>query len=475
MIGELLMSSDNNQEKRILLVYPSYSFIYEGSTIKPGAIYSPPLGLATIAGSLVSKGHSVKIDDLNKIDEKTFLADLHSFNPQYVGISFTTPLTEESFRLVKIVKEANKNIVVIAGGVHPTSMPHDVLESSEIDIICLGEGDYSIIDIVEGKPLEDIVGIAFKQNGNCYVSQRREFIKNLDDLPYPAWRLFNLQNYKTTKLLTKANPTGWIETSRGCPYGCVYCNKNVFGKNFRTKSIKRVVDEMQYMLDCGFKEIHISDDCFTVNIERAKGICEEIIWRNLRFSWATITGIRADRVDQELLILMKRAGCYRVLYGIETGNDDILKVICKGETCEDIRKAVKMSKKAGLEVYGSFMLALPGETEKTMQETINFAKELELDIAKVSITIPLPSTPYFEQLSMMGKIKEKEWSKYNFYFPARGLYDHPTLDWDIVDIYYKKFYREFYFRPRFILKRFFRSLISGQLINDIKSFIQVKW
>ena len=188
-----------------------------------------------------------------------------------------------------------------------------------------------------------------------------------------------------------------------------------------------------------------------------------------------MTGIRADRVDQELLTLMKRAGCYRVFFGIETGSDDVLKIINKGETCDDVRRAVRMSKKAGLEVHGFFMLALPGETEKTMRQTIDFAKELDLDMAKVAITVPLPSTPYFEQLDKAGRIKTKEWSKYNLYFPARELYDLPGLDWDTVEAYYKRFYREFYFRPRFIIKRFRESLLRGQLLNDIKSFLQVKW
>jgi radical SAM superfamily enzyme YgiQ (UPF0313 family) len=276
-------------------------------------------------------------------------------------------------------------------------------------------------------------------------------------------------------MLARKNPAGWIETSRGCPYNCVYCNKSVFGRNFRAKSIKRVVDEMEYMLTCGFKEIHIADDCFTVDIERAKGICNEIIKRGLHFLWAPVTGIRADRVDQELLNLMKKAGCYRVYYGIETGSNQILKIINKGETTELIRAAVEMSKKAGLEVFGFFMFALPGETEKTMRETIDFAKRLNLDLAKVSITVPLPSTRLFEQLKAECKIKETNWSRYNLYFPARDLYDHPTVGWDIVDAYYKKFYREFYFRPKFIIKRFLNSLLKGQLVDDIKSFFQVKW
>ena len=121
------------------------------------------------------------------------------------------------------------------------------------------------------------------------------------------------------------------------------------------------------------------------------------------------------------------------------------------------------------------MLALPGETENTMRETIDFAKELDLDMAKVAITVPLPSTPYFEQLDREGKIKTRDWSKYNLYFPARELYDLPGLDWDTVETYYKKFYREYYFRPRFMIKRFWGSLVRAQLLNDIKAFFQVKW
>ena len=469
------MPQENGGKKRILLVAPSYSFIYQGAMIRPGAIYSPHLGLATIAGPLVAGGHEVRIADLNKVPEAAFLEDLRRFVPHYVGISFSTILSAEAYRLAKLIKETDDKIVVISGGVHSSSMPEDVLAFSPVDIVCMGEADYSIVEIVEGRPLEKIAGIAFRRDGKSVVTPQREPIKDLDALAFPAWRLFDLREYRTTELLARENPAGWIETSRGCPYGCIYCNKNVFGRNFRAKSVKRVVDEMAYMLDCGFREIHISDDCFTVDLDRAKGICAEIIKRKLRFSWATVTGIRADRVDQELLTLMKRAGCYRVFFGIETGSDEVLKIINKGETCDDVRRAVLMSKKAGLEVHGFFMLALPGETEKTMRETIDFAKELDLDMAKLAITVPLPSTPYFEQLDKAGRIKTKEWSKYNLYFTARELYDVPGLDWDTVEAYYKRFYREFYFRPRFMIKRFRESLLRGQLLNDIKAFFQVKW
>ncbi|OGR64931.1 MAG: hypothetical protein A2X30_03940 [Elusimicrobia bacterium GWB2_63_16] len=461
--------------KKVLLVAPSYSFIYQGAKIQPGAMYSPSLGIAAVAGALLAAGHEVRICDLNKKSESELLLELREFAPDYAGISFTTVLAAEAGRLAGVIKKGSPKTLVMAGGVHASSMPEDTLSCADIDYAFIGEADFSAPEVVSGKPLPEVAGLAYREGGKIVVNPRRELICDLDTLPYPAWHLFEVGSYSTTRLLTRANPAGWLETSRGCPYGCVYCNKSVFGRGFRVKSAERVVEEIAYMLRCGFKEIHIADDCFTVDLDRAKRICRGILGRGLKFPWATVTGIRADRVDQELLDLMKAAGCYRIFYGIESGSDEVLKRIGKGETLAQVRAAVTMAKKAGLEVHGFFMLALPGDTEKTMRATIDFAKELDLDMAKAAITIPLPATPYFEELSAAGRIKSRDWSKYNLYFPASTLYDHPTLSWDLVEEYYKKFYREFYFRPGYILKRLVESVRSGRLLHDIGVFLRVKW
>lgn len=348
---------------------------------------------------------------------------------------------------------------MVGGGAHPSAMPRDVLESSEIDAVCIGEGDYSICQVAAGC-YKNMPGIAYKDDEGYHIppDENKCFIETLDDLPFPAWNLFKINEYKTSKFLARVNPAGYIETSRGCPYGCVYCGKKIFGRNFRCKSAKRVVDEMEYMLSCGFRELLITDDCFTFDIERAKIICVEILKRGLKFPWTTSNGIRADRVNNELLAMMKRAGCYRVAYGIESGDNDVLKLLHKGESLEEIKKAVKMSKENGLEVVGFFMLALPGETERTMRRTIDFAKELDLDLAKVSITIPFPGTQLFEELYKNGNIKMTKWSKINTNIAPRELYEHPDLSWDVIETYYRKFYREFYFRPNFILKKIVKKL-----------------
>lgn len=457
------------------MVEPSYSFMYEGTVIKQGAVYAPNLGLATIAGALVAQGANVAVVDLNKDSERTFLNFLNNFNPEYVGLTFTTPLFSEALRLARLVKQIKKNVIVMCGGPHPTAMPQEVSGFPEFDIVCIGEADYSVSEVVHGKPLKEIPGIAYKENNDVYISPAVDVIRNLDGLPFPEWGLFTLSQYKTTQLLARNNPIGLIETSRGCPYGCVYCNKKIFGTEFRAKSVKRVVEEIKYMLRCGFKEIHIADDCFSFDMPRAKMICEEICKQGIKFSWAMTNGIRVDRVDLELLRLMKKAGCYRISFGVESGDDQALIAIHKGTTTSITRNAVEQAKKAGLEVFGFFMIGLPSETEVTMQKTIKFALELDLDMAKISVAIPFPGTNYYDDLKRNRKLKEAPWSKYNCYRMPRDIYDHQNVTWDVVESYYHKFYRKFYFRPKYISKRIVKSLLEGRIISDITNALKTRW
>ncbi|MEK7448762.1 MAG: radical SAM protein, partial [Planctomycetota bacterium] len=455
--------------KKVLFIVPDYSFIYNDAVIKNVVNRPPLLSLAMIGGALLTAGHQVKICDLNIADEQELVRLLDSFQPDYAGITFTSPLAEEAGRLAGFIKKQYSRIIVIAGGPHASALPEEVLETTPIDIVCIGESEEIILNIVNNeKPPEKIEGIAFKcPDGSICRTPPAQRINNLDALPYPAWHLYNLSLYSSRSLLSRANLVGPLETSRGCPHQCVYCNKNIFGYKFRTKSVSRVINEIKLMLDCGFKEIHIMDDCFSFDLQRAKEICRAIISCKMKVSWVAQGGLRADSVDYELLKLMKKSGCYRLSMGIETGSDEILKLIKKGETVAQIKKAVKLSKKAGLEVMAFFMLALPGETESSMKQTIHLAKELNFDLAKVSITVPLPGTAYFNHLARDGKIKKTGWSKYNFCSPARDIYDHPNLDWDVIETYYKKFYREFYFRPQYVIKRFFKDLSQGLLLDDI--------
>lgn len=243
-------------------------------------------------------------------------------------------------------------------------------------------------------------------------------------------------------------------------------------RTFRAKSAKRVVDEMENMLKIGFKEIHIWEDGFSTDLGRAKEICRLIIERNLHFPWNIVNGIRVDRLDEELLCLLKKSGCYRLSIGIESGNEKVLASLGKSITLDQVRQAAKLIKKSGIECLGFFMVGLPQDTEETMQDTINFAKELNLDLAKAGIMMPLPGTPAFNDWDEKGLILSKDWSKYSFHETTSPVYQHPNLTYKTIRQYYDKFYRELYLSPKFILKRFWRGLKTGDIFWDIYYFFK---
>jgi len=467
------------KNKKILLINPSYTNLYKKTRFhREGVLYSPSLTLSVLASSLIKNNFQVKLLDMNLIEgfsDADLINLLKQFSPQYIGITFTTPLFNNMVQICKLVKNFNENIVLIGGGSHASSLPEETLRDSLLDIIVAGEGDFILPRIVSGEDIQDIPNIFYRKDSKIFKNPGTNFIDDLDSLPLPAWELFNITKIKTTDLLSIRNPVGSMETSRGCPFNCMYCNKSVFGRTFRVKSPQRVVDEMEYMLRIGFKEIHIIDDGFSTDIERAKEICELIIKKKINFPWSPIGGLRVDKAPKDLLRLMYQAGCYRIYYGIETGNQRILNNILKGITLTQIKQAVKDAKEVGLEVFGFFMMGLPGEIERNLQETIRFAKELDLDMAKSTITTPLPGTPLFKKWEEEGFIISRDWSNLNLYSSSRKLFIHPTLPWEVIEKYIIKFYRDFYFNPRFILKRIIYSLKKKRLFSDFKYFLKTRW
>ncbi|MCK5043460.1 radical SAM protein [Candidatus Pacearchaeota archaeon] len=457
-------------KKVLLMNMPSCIKVYGKSALKGIIAPRPLVSMAELAGSVLHAGGDCKILDLQVVEkpfheiEKT----LNEYQPDLVGLTFTTLLFEEAKKVAKFIKEKYPSTKIIAGGVHSSIYPEEVIKEKNIDIVSMGEGDITIQEIVKNKSLKNIKGIVYKdKKGEIKKNSPRELIKNLDELPMPAWHLFNAKIYMNPKAIARESPVGTIGTSRGCVYGCIYCNKSVFGRAFRAKSATRVVDEFELLLKNGFKEIHVWDDMFATNLKRAKEICDEIIKRRLRFTWQLECGVRVDCVDREFFEKCAKAGCYKVAFGFESGNDHILESIGKGATTQQARNAVRWAKQAGMETSGFFMVGLPEDTKKTMDQTIDFACSLGLDYAKATILVPLPSTPVFEEFEKKGLLKTKDWSKYNFHTASR-VYDHPTLDWETLGKYYDKFHKKFYFRPSYILNRLIRSIKKKELLDDIK-------
>lgn len=465
-------------KRRFLLVNPSYRSHYRHTKIKEGAIYPPPLNLAALGASLKKYGHEVKIMDFNlgQVVDDVFKTTLREFSPDYVGFTFSTPLFNEMARLCKIVKETNRDIKTIGGGAHASSLPSETLRHSELDIIVVGEADFILPKILNGKDLS-LDGVLYKQDNNILGNSSPNHVIDLDELPFPLWNMYPLRDYTFTTLLARKSPAAFLETSRGCPFKCAYCNKNVFGRIFRAKSARRVIEEMEYMHHEGFNEIFLADDNFSCDIERAKRICEEILSRGLKIPWTPLTGIRIDRVDRELLELMHRSGCYRVYYGVESGSQEMLDEVDKGINLAQIKEVVRQSREAGLEVFGFFMIGFPGETVETMRQTIHFSRRAGFDMVKLSILTPLPSTSLFAQYDQRGLIKTRDWSKYNLYDTQSlpQVYTHPKLDWRTINKFYHRFYRSFYLRPSFIMKRLLKAIRRGTFFDDLRHFLNTRW
>ena len=468
-----------HEPRRVLLVNPPYTqATYEDVDRKAGALQNPVLSLAMVAALPLAEGHDVRIADVELEDDPygCLAKTLDEFRPDVVGVTGTTPMAVEMARIASMAKQHCPQATTIAGGVHVTTFPRETLQESEFDIVCIGEGDFTLRDILACERLHDVPGIAFKRDGEVVATEPRPLLGDLDELPMPAWQLYDISRYiHTSKLVERESPTGLLETSRGCVFKCVYCNKNIFGRRFRCKSPARVVDEIERMLDAGFREIHIEDDGFSTKLDNAKAICDEIVRRGLKFPWTLINGIRVDRTDQELCDRLAAAGCYQVAFGLESGNQDVLDRIQKGITKDQIRVAVPMARKAGLETFAFFMLGLPGDTEQSMQDTIDFSCELPLDIAKFAITIPLPGTAMFDEYDAQGLILTKDWAEYLFHDTTKPVYNHPNLEWDTIVRYYKRAYRQFYFRPGFIARRVTKGILSGRAFYDLLYFLRTKW
>lgn len=454
----------------LLLINPPSAFAsYTGTRVNAVVQNYPVLSLAYLAAAARGAGFSVAILDLGieKEPYNILQKKISELTPRLVGVTATTPLFHEAALLSRLVKEQlGEKVKLILGGPHATALPHASLVESVFDIVVSGEGEETLVEILQGKLLSDVAGISYKNGTEILSNQRRIPTENLDSLPFPALDLFDMSRYSCSRVLSKASPLCNYTSSRGCVFGCTFCNKNIFGRRFRGRSPALVVDEIEYMLSSGIKEIRVIDDMFTTDMPRAKKICELIIQRELKFPWTLSAGLRVDAIDMEFLKLAKQAGLYQVAVGFESGDQKSLDSICKGIKVEQSYQAIKAIRKAGLESVGFFMFGLPADTEESLRKTTKLALDLMPDYAKVTVTVPFPGTELYQQYKRQGLIKSKDWNLYNLHRAAE-IYQHPKLSHQTLEKYYHDFYFKFYLNPRYLWRRLWLSLKNGTLLLDI--------
>ncbi|MFH1923352.1 MAG: radical SAM protein [Planctomycetota bacterium] len=396
---------------KIVLVRPNYD----------SHIITPPLGLGYLASYVKKHGIDAKIIDglRDGLTTQALVERIVAEKPDAVGITCLTAFYTEAVTLCRLLKE--RKVRVILGGVHPTFLPYQTLRESHADYIVRGEGEIELLKLAENDFVHDGIPGVYSQEDAASgrtPDRKAECVQNLDDVPFPDWPQIDPNTYPRAPhgAIVKHFPIGVITSTRGCPHQCTFCaSPEFYDRKIRFRSPENVVEEIKYLLDrFGVKEIHFEDDNLTFKREHVENICNLIIENGIKISWACPNGIRADRVDEDLLRLMKQSGCYYLAYGIESANPQILENAKKRETIETMEEAINIASKVGISCQGFFIFGLPGETAETMEETIRFAQKSKLSRAQFLILDVIPGSELWRTLN--GHF-QPNWTKKSFKEP----------------------------------------------------------
>lgn len=425
-------------------------------------------GLAYIAAVAIRDGFNVKILDLGVTDlnDASLKQYLLSHRPRIVGFTATTIAVSDAARVAKIVKETIPDALIVIGGPHLSCAPEATIRRyTEFSIGVVGEGEMTMLELLKlpdpsQADYSKIDGLAWRQGEDVFLSNARELIKDLSSLPMPAFDLLPdlKSHYIPPYFSVKRTPAVTVMTTRGCPGRCTFCSNIVHGRRVRQYSVDYLF-ELTYLLTrkYGIREFQIGDDSFTLNRKRVTEFCERLIREKIDLTWSCLA--RVNGITPEMLNLMKRAGCWQIKYGIESGDERMLKNIRKDISLDQVHKTILMTKEAGIRSQAFFILGFPEETRESMKKTTSLALSLPIDDLALTIFTPYPGTPAYDQIvsggSKYGTFVE-DWDQMtamNASFVAKGFTHDEMLNIN------RATYRKFYFRPRIVLS--YLKRISG--------------
>jgi radical SAM superfamily enzyme YgiQ (UPF0313 family) len=465
---------------KILLIQPpnfNKLFCESPNRLQGQVGFYPPLGLMYIASYLRKfSHHDVAILDtlIEKMDYEDISEQIRIHNPDAVGISVTSFTLIDAYKTAQIVKETKPDTRVIMGGPHINLYPRETLGLPAVDIVVRGEGEITMKELLdqmqEESSLTKIEGIGYKINGKLYFTKNREFIKDLDILPFPARDITPFKKYYS--IFGTDRTSTILMTSRGCPYSCAFCFRES-GSYFRARSAKNVVDEIEQCCRMSISEFFIFDETFTINKKRVQDICDEIIRRDLQIQFDMRT--RVDIVCEELLTKLKKAGCKRIQYGVESGSQKILNLMKKGITIEQIYETFRLTKKIGIDTYADFMLGYPTETKEDMYKTISFAMELNPDFVQFAITTLYPGTELYQTAFKKQILDSDFWKEFSaapFTRIDPPLWTEYYTRGELIDIL-EMAYSRFYIRPGYILRRLAKIKTPDEFLRHAKMGIKL--
>lgn len=458
--------------KNILLINPPFPMEerYHRAFKQVGTML-PKLGILYVASALENAGYKVSILDaaLEKINILQTSKKASNLSPDIVGITTETANIKRSVRLAEEIKK-RINATIVFGGPHPTLLPKEVLSHDSIDYVVIGEGEITIVELLETLKnnnklnyISRVKGIGYKENGNIIITEKRARIKNLDHIKFPARHLIDITRYKPTPHQYKRLPVVHMIASRGCPFRCTYCSaSNIWERKYTARSVDNVIEEIVYAKEkLGAREITFWDDIWGLKKDWAEEFCEKIIKGKIDIIWSC--ECRVDSVSESLLKRMAEAGCWKIFYGLESLDEEILSAIKKDIRTSKIYDAIMWTKASGIEVHGNFILGLPKESPAKVRKMIKKICELPLDYVKFNVLTPYPGTVLYEQ------IKNGQWGDYVENFRKLTLH-HVTFkpfgykSFDEIDEMRKYATKRFYLRPNYIINR----LCSIRTLEDVQ-------
>ena len=452
---------------RVLLIYPPSPVINredrcqqptkELLVIPP----LPPTDLMYLASIAEACGYEAKIRDYSQGGD--FIKDLREFKPDYLVANIATPTFQSDMSALKKAKEILKTVcIIVKGAPFITYNTNAIYENPFLDYVIIGEAEFTLRDILNRVPDEDILGICYRANFQAEKTEKRPFIENLDLIPFPARHLVDNSIYRRPD---NGKVQAVIKVSRGCPYHCFFCLATpVSGPKVRVRSAENIVAEIRECVEkYDIKNFVFWSDIFNFDRDWTLNLCRKIIESGLKITWSSNT--RADTMDDEMAALMYKSGCRLVSIGVESGSQRMLNNIGKRTTLDDIRNTVKILKKNKIKIYNYFVIGLPWETEETVEETVKFAIELDSNFISFYTATPLPGTKFFAYAMTNNLVEGNLDFRSAYYQPV--VKSHELSRERIFELH-KLAVKRYYLRPGFIIK----TLLSLRSFSEFKNYIK---
>jgi len=420
--------------------------------------FFPPIGLAYLSSYLEENGFTTEIIDMeaDKAGISRIKTMLKTYKPKVIGLSIPSDMVFKlSFKIIEKIKSLS-NCPIIIGGLFSSNNTEFILKHVDIDYVVRGEGEQTLLELTIfllrgiGK-IESIKGVSYMNAKTVIHNPNRELIKNLDDIPFPAWYKFNPRRYFVS--ISYRNPSFGITASRGCPYRCIFCCTSLF-QYYRKRSPKNVVDEIDFLIKrFKIKDITFHDPTFNVSPKWVIDFCRELLIRKINIKWRCL--IRPDKVNEKMIRYMKSAGCYNVNLGIETSKDKFLNFLKKDFSIQDITKTIKLLKKYKIEILGLFMLGIPGQTIDDLKHNVKFIKRNKFDYINIFTLSPLSGTELYELAIEKGWLEPDALEKHET--PEKlaigeQLWKIPNLDLNTLKYFIKKSYLSYFLSFSTVIK-----------------------